>query len=388
MGISQVLTDNKVITAAFPVSTAISRGDLLWYDNANRLAKRASARTDLGSTALNQADFAPIFLGVSMDTRFSAETTSGSVRTSTNSLRDVVTDGVFDLPCASATWKIGDLIGIARDGTNTVNFNQQVVKVSTPNLAIGVCIQEESVATTTVRGRLIGTVATEPHANLTRGIGNFQGQGINALTDGAQTLTVDSAPFVTMTPTADRVITLPAVGQSTGLAYWISNLATNLFYLSVKNAGGTLIGVVGPGETSMFGCDGATWKGIISETGGLGNMQVPSSQIVSKTADYTVLVTDSGTMFDNTGAAGSVNFTLPAVANAKGFYAYIFGVVDQQIVVTAPAGTLVGPNNAGRTSYTSGAAGQRIGAVHYVYCNGAKYFLALSLQGLTQGAFA
>jgi len=99
-------------------------------------------------------------------------------------------------------------------------------------------------------------------------------------------------------------------------------------------------------------------------------------------------VTDSGTMFDNTGAAGSVNFTMPAVANAKGFYCNIFGVVDQQIAVTCPAGTLVGANNAGRTSYTDAAAGNRIGVSRYAYCNGAKWFLLVDLKGLTIGTYA
>src|SRR6202011_4624362 len=113
-----------------------------------------------------------------------------------------------------------------------------------------------------------------------------------------------------------------------------------------------------------------------------------AGSVVSKTADYTVLAADSGKMFDNTGAAGSVNFTLPAVAASKGFTITIFGVVDQPIVVTAPAGTLVGPNNAGRASYTSAGAGNRIGQAIYAYCNGAKWFLFVDVKGLTLGTFA
>lgn len=120
----------------------------------------------------------------------------------------------------------------------------------------------------------------------------------------------------------------------------------------------------------------------------LGKLLVASSMIAAKTADYTVAVADSGMHFSNTGAAGSVNFTLPAVAAAKGLRFWIHVAVDQPVVVTAPTGTLVGPNNAGRTSYTTGASGQRIGTDIAVFCDGAKYFLELDVKGLTLGAFA
>jgi hypothetical protein len=218
-----------------------------------------------------------------------------------------------------------------------------------------------------------------------------QGFNVTAQADGPVTLTVDSDPQQTMTPTADRVITLPAVGQSQGLHFLIRNLAINQFYLNVKNAGGTLIGVVGPGETGRFLCDGTVWMGIVSGAGNLGQIQIASSQVVTKTdaqSPYTVLATDSGTSFDNTGAAGSVTFTFPAVASSKGFFCSVYGVVDQPIVLSFPAGTLVGPNNAGRTSYTSAGAGNRIGVSHYVYCNGAKWFLLVDLKGLTIGTYA
>ena len=108
----------------------------------------------------------------------------------------------------------------------------------------------------------------------------------------------------------------------------------------------------------------------------------------SKTADYPLVAADNGKHFDNTGAAGSVNFTLSAVASSAGFSMFIHQVVDQPVVITAPAGTLVGPNNAGRTSYTSAGAGNRIGVDIRAYCNGAKWFLMVDLKGLTIGTYA
>lgn len=133
---------------------------------------------------------------------------------------------------------------------------------------------------------------------------------------------------------------------------------------------------------------------------GLGNLQIlnsagitktifPADAVpVSKTADYTVLAADNGKHFDNIGAAGSVNFTLPAVASSAGFTMFVHQVVDQAVVITAPAGTLVGPNNAGRATYTSAGAGNRIGVDIRLYCNGAKWFLMVDLKGLTIGTYA
>lgn len=108
----------------------------------------------------------------------------------------------------------------------------------------------------------------------------------------------------------------------------------------------------------------------------------------SKTADYTVAAADNMKHLDNTGASGSVTFTLPAVASSAGMSLWVHHVADQAVVITAPSGTLVGTNNAGRTTYTSGTGGQRIGCNYYLYCNGAKWMLAVHLNGNTIGAFS
>jgi len=115
---------------------------------------------------------------------------------------------------------------------------------------------------------------------------------------------------------------------------------------------------------------------------------LPSGTTQTKTANYTVLGADSGKYFDNNGAAGSVTFTFDATTQVAGFWCNVFCAVDQQVQLAFPAGTLVGANNAARTSYTTGAAGTRIGTSIEVYCNGSKYFLFLDLKGLTIGTFA
>jgi len=95
--------------------------------------------------------------------------------------------------------------------------------------------------------------------------------------------------------------------------------------------------------------------------------------VTAKAASYTLLASDSGGTFTTTGATGAVTFTLPAVATSKGFRYQFVNTVGQNMVVTAPAGTLVTFNNAAATSATFSTAGNLIGAGLEVLCDGAKW---------------
>lgn len=155
MAIAEVtVAERRTLRVPFPASTAIAVGDLLWWDNSAKFGKRASARTDTGSVGGNQADFKPLFFGVAGDQRLSTETSVTVVATKPtgDSDRLVITEGIFDCDCASATFEFGDLIGVARDGT-PLNYNQQVIGVAAtaPNLAIGFCVKREPAAVTKVR---------------------------------------------------------------------------------------------------------------------------------------------------------------------------------------------------------------------------------------------
>jgi hypothetical protein len=61
------------------------------------------------------------------------------------------TSGIYDLACASATFKAGDLVGVAQDGANSNLAGQTVVNVATVGLAIGRVVQPYPNATTIVR---------------------------------------------------------------------------------------------------------------------------------------------------------------------------------------------------------------------------------------------
>ena len=59
----------------------------------------------------------------------------------------------------------------------------------------------------------------------------------------------------------------------------------------------------------------------------------------SKTANYVILATDDPSDFDNTGAAGSVTFTLPAAVVG---YLFSFTATEAQtLVVSAPGGVTI-----------------------------------------------
>lgn len=82
----------------------------------------------------------------------------------------------------------------------------------------------------------------------------------------------------------------------------------------------------------------------------------------TKAASYTVVAADNGSHFFTLGASGAVVFTLPAVANCRGYRFRFSNVVDQNMTITAPAGLLVTFNNAAATSVAFSTSGQKIGA--------------------------
>lgn len=100
---------------------------------------------------------------------------------------------------------------------------------------------------------------------------------------------------------------------------------------------------------------------------------VPSPAPVAKAANYTVLTTDTGKTFTNTGASGAVTFTLPAAARGLRYRFYV--TAGQNVTVTAPAGTMVTFNNAAATSSSFQTAGNLIGGTIDVFADdtGAKW---------------
>lgn len=101
-------------------------------------------------------------------------------------------------------------------------------------------------------------------------------------------------------------------------------------------------------------------------------------RLATKTSAYSVLAEDSGTRFDNTGAVGSVTFTLPTAALGSGCEYYFCTAVEaQNIVVAATAGELVAYNNAAATSITLASLP---GCMIHVWSNGTKWLSGVCIS--------
>lgn len=102
------------------------------------------------------------------------------------------------------------------------------------------------------------------------------------------------------------------------------------------------------------------------------------SRVTVKTADYTIVSTTdpSGTLFTNRGAAGTVNFTLPAPTPALAgvFYDFAAVVAAQSVLVkTATADTLIAFNDLTADSLSIATAGEIIGGMMRAVCDGTSW---------------
>jgi hypothetical protein len=96
----------------------------------------AGAMPDAGTLAENQEAFHDAFLGVSRSAH--RADVPGHVKDSPT--MDVATEGVFRFPTSesTSTYAVGDYIGAADHATPGAGLKSQtVVKVATPNLAVG-----------------------------------------------------------------------------------------------------------------------------------------------------------------------------------------------------------------------------------------------------------
>ena len=246
-------------------STAISIGDLLYYDGTN--VKPLSALTGGASAAIDQVTVSLGFAGVAQQGRIAAQTTAGGYAGFPISGILINTDCIYEADCASATFGVGDLVGPISDGLGAAASisDQSVVGVANGNSAIGYVVQKYTSATTKVRVRLLGVNQTTGNANPTNRImggGQIVGPGTLAAA-ATTTLTVASAALQVGTPTAGVQVNLPALASSKGLVFYIVNLAPATHAMTVKNPAAATIGSVAATKTGIFFCDGTAWYATI-----------------------------------------------------------------------------------------------------------------------------
>lgn len=95
----------------------------------------------------------------------------------------------------------------------------------------------------------------------------------------------------------------------------------------------------------------------------MGGHWFPWKRFVTKTADYAIVAADNYTMFDNTGASGTVVLTLPAIAN--GFFFGLRASAAQVFRFTSGEGS----NVIGTSLTNSSVSVTAIGGVIYIYSN-------------------
>lgn len=98
-------------------------------------------------------------------------------------------------------------------------------------------------------------------------------------------------------------------------------------------------------------------------------------RMVKKSADYTVTVAESGTIFHTTGATAAVNFTLPAISTGPFWFMFIAGADQDMTVTSAAADTIVTYNDLAADSVAFSTASEKIGGAVEVYCDGVTLFV-------------
>lgn len=136
-----------VISGAVPTATVIEIGDLIYQSSG--LPYPASSQSDQESLLNNQDTFADNFLGVAMQRSRNGDT---------DGIR-VATAGVFEFPCASANFDLGDMLGAVEVTAANALEDQKLVEVSGVYSSVGKVAKYAGVtAVTTVFIKIRSTI--------------------------------------------------------------------------------------------------------------------------------------------------------------------------------------------------------------------------------------
>ena len=99
----------------------------------------------------------------------------------------------------------------------------------------------------------------------------------------------------------------------------------------------------------------------------------PQPNVKSITADYQVVAADNEAYL--VAASGAdIEFTLPAVAECKNHVFNFLNLQDFEMLITAPADTLVALHNAAADGISITTASNHIGGAIRIVSNGVKFF--------------
>lgn len=128
-----------VITKAVPTATVIEVNDIIGQISADGLPFPASAQAWDTNLATTQTAFSLLFLGCACEFSRNGDTAPIKVNTA----------GVHEFECAAAQFKIGELVGPAKQSGNALE-DRKVVSVATEALAIGRVAKDYPANTTKV----------------------------------------------------------------------------------------------------------------------------------------------------------------------------------------------------------------------------------------------
>jgi hypothetical protein len=103
-----------------------------------------------------------------------------------------------------------------------------------------------------------------------------------------------------------------------------------------------------------------------------------------KTADYTVLPADSGTIFTTYGDTGAIVFTLPAVPTVGMFFLFFQSTNQNMSINSAAANGIIGFNDLDADGVTAVTGSGLIGALFLVFADGNIWNAACISNGTTQ----
>jgi hypothetical protein len=148
---------DTVMSLASAASTAISVGDLLFWDTTNKVLKPFDAYVATGTVNTDQAAIRAVFAGVALQGKLAADASAGYPAFNGESIT-FTPDALYEATCAAATFEPGDLVAasvVAAAGAGNVAA-QTLVKTTDASEALGYVVERYASNTTSVRVRLIG----------------------------------------------------------------------------------------------------------------------------------------------------------------------------------------------------------------------------------------
>lgn len=96
----------------------------------------------------------------------------------------------------------------------------------------------------------------------------------------------------------------------------------------------------------------------------------------AKAADYTIVATDTGTVFTTRGATGAIVFTLPAVTSSfTNFVCWFFNAVDQNMTIQSTANEMMTFNDLDADAVAFTTSSEKVGASVMVVCDGTSWLI-------------